>query len=87
MIAFSGEVSSFLWFHKFNTTKSVFPQFSGQESLQNQTYFRMSFTYNVFKFGGFCSVFYHIWTRYGDLQSKYPYSVPIRQNTDRRSSE
>ena len=30
----------------------------------------------------FWSVFSRIWTEYGDLRSKYPYSVRIRVNTD-----
>ena len=34
-----------------------------------------------------CSVFFRIRTEYGDLQSKSPYSVRIRENTDQKNSE
>ena len=30
------------------------------------------------------SLFSRIWTEYGDLQSKYPYSVRKRENTDQK---
>ena len=33
------------------------------------------------------SVFSHIWTEYGDLQSKATYSVQMRENTDQKKSE
>ena len=32
----------------------------------------------------FWSVFSRIWNEYGDLQSKSPYSVQIRENTDQK---
>ena len=32
----------------------------------------------------FCSVFPCIWTKYGDLRSKSPYSVRIHENTDQK---
>ena len=31
-------------------------------------------------------IFSHIWTQYGDLRSKSPYSVQIRENTDQKNS-
>ena len=34
----------------------------------------------------FWSVFSHIRTEYGDLQSKSPHSVRIRENTDQKNS-
>ena len=33
----------------------------------------------------FWSVFSRIWTEYGDLRSKYLYSVQIRENTDQKN--
>ena len=38
--------------------------------------------YGVF----FWSVFSHIWTEYGDLRRKSPYSAQIRENTDQKNS-
>ena len=35
----------------------------------------------------FWSVFSHIWTEYGNLQSKSPYSVRMRENADQKDSE
>ena len=34
----------------------------------------------------FCFVFSCIWTEYGDLRSKSPYSVRIQENTTRKNS-
>ena len=33
------------------------------------------------------SVFFRIWTEYGELRSISPYSVQIRENTDQNNSE
>ena len=35
----------------------------------------------------FWSVFSHIWTEYGEIQSISPYSVQMRENTDQNNSE
>ena len=35
----------------------------------------------------FWSVFSGIWTEYGDLRSKSPYSVQMRENADQKNSE
>ena len=35
----------------------------------------------------FWSVFSSIWSEYGDLPSKSPYSVQIRENTDQKNSK
>ena len=35
----------------------------------------------------FWSVFSRIRTEYGNLQSKYPYSVQIRENTDHKNTQ
>ena len=35
----------------------------------------------------FWSVFFRIWTEYGELRSISPYSVQMRENTDQNNSE
>ena len=35
----------------------------------------------------FWSRFSRIWTEYGDLKSKHPYSVQMRENTDQKNTE
>ena len=35
----------------------------------------------------FWSLFYHIWTEYGEIRSIFPYSVRIWENTDQNNSE
>ena len=59
--------------NKFPFPKSLFPKglwFDYVKSVQIRSFF--------------WSVFYHIWTEYGDLRSKYPYSAQIRENTDKK---
>ena len=38
------------------------------------------------KHGVFWSAFYYIWTDYGDLICKSPYSVQVRENMDQKNS-
>ena len=41
--------------------------------------------WNLFKYGVFWSILSRIWTEYGDLRSKSPYSVQIRENTGQKT--
>ena len=41
---------------------------------------------DFFCFAFSCSAFSHIWTEYGDLLHKSPYSVQMPENTDKKSS-